>query len=121
MSRIARITCEPSSRRVFLEGRPLDLTTIEYEIMARLVESAGTIVTRGRLTSEVFERELNPEDRALDVHISNLRRKLGPHASLIVTARGAGHLLRAPAPRCFVLDAVDLREVDPDRESDGLG
>ena len=96
LSRIPRIICEPSSRQVFLEGTPLDLTAIEYEIMARLVESAGTIVTRERLTSEVFGRELHPQDRALDIHISNLRRKLGPHGSLIVTARGTGHMLRAP-------------------------
>lgn len=96
VSRIPRITCEPASRQVFLDGTPLDLTAIEYEIMARLVESAGTIVTRERLTSEVFGRALHPQDRALDVHISNLRRKLGPHGSLIVTARGAGHLLRPP-------------------------
>jgi DNA-binding response OmpR family regulator len=84
---------------VFLEGTAVELTTIEYEIMARLVESAGTIVTRERLTSEVFGRELNPQDRALDIHISNLRRKLGPHGSLIATARGAGHMLRAPISR----------------------
>jgi two-component system, OmpR family, response regulator CpxR len=82
---------------VFVDGTALDLTAIEYEIMARLVESAGTIVTRERLTSEVFDRELNPQDRALDIHISNLRRKLGQHGFLIVTARGAGHLLRAPS------------------------
>ena len=81
---------------MFLEGTPLDLTAIEYEIMASLVESAGTIVTRERLTSEVFGRALNPQDRALDIHISNLRRKLAPHESLILTARGAGHMLRTP-------------------------
>jgi DNA-binding response OmpR family regulator len=83
---------------VFLEGTPLDLTAIEYEIMSRLVESAGTIVARERLISEVFGREFNPQDRALDIHIGNLRRKLGPHGSLIATARGAGHMLRAPIP-----------------------
>ena len=93
------MTSAPSSRQVFLEGTPLDLTAIEYEIMSRLVESAGTIVSRERLISEVFGRAFNPQDRALDIHIGNLRRKLGPHESLIVTARGAGHMLRAPIPR----------------------
>ena len=99
MSTIPRITCEPSSRQVFLEGTPLELTAIEYEIMARLVASAGTIVARERLISEVFGREVSPQDRALDIHISNLRRKLGQHGCVIVTARGSGHMLRAPAPR----------------------
>jgi two-component system response regulator CpxR len=78
-----------------LEGTPLELTAIEYEIMARLVESVGTIVARERLISEVFGRAFNPRDRVLDIHISNLRRKLGPHRWLIVTARGSGHMLRA--------------------------
>lgn len=75
---------------------PLDLTTIEYEIMARLVQSAGTIVERGRLIAEVFDREFRRENRALDMHISNLRRKLGQHSFLIVTVRGIGHSLRVP-------------------------
>jgi DNA-binding response OmpR family regulator len=92
--RMAHITCRPSSRQVWLDGTPLDLTTMEYEIMARLVQSAGTIVARERLMSEVFDRPVQPENRALDVHISNLRRKLGQYGFLIVTVRGIGHMLR---------------------------
>jgi DNA-binding response OmpR family regulator len=75
---------------------PLDLTAKEYEIMARLVQSAGTIVDRERLFSEVFGREFRPDNRALDMHVSNLRRKLGRHGFLVVTVRGLGHLLRVP-------------------------
>lgn len=62
--------------------------------MARLVQSAGTIVERQRLISELFEGDIRRENRALDVHISNLRRKLGQHSFLIVTARGVGYMLR---------------------------
>jgi len=95
---IARISLEPSTRRLSVDGRLLDLTTVEYEILARLVRSAGSVVGRDRLIAEVFEREVNPDDRSLDVHISRLRRKLGPHGSLIVTIRGTGHLLRVSNP-----------------------
>lgn len=95
MDRIARVTLEPSARTLSVEGRALDLTTVEYEILARLVRAAGTVIARERLIEEVFERQATPEDRALDVHISHLRKKLGPYASSIVTVRGVGHMLRA--------------------------
>lgn len=64
--------------------------------MARLVQSAGVVVDRERLFSEVFGGEFRREKRALDVHVSNLRRKLGQHGFLVVTVRGLGYLLRVP-------------------------
>lgn len=95
MNPIVPVTIESSSRRASVDGLELHLTTVEFEILARLAGSAGQIVSRTRLVAEVFERQLNPEDRALDVHISRLRKKLGHHGSLIVTIRGEGHMLRA--------------------------
>jgi len=94
---LASITLEPAARRLSVEGQPLDLTSLEFDILACLVRAAGTIVDRDRLMTEVFARQLNPEDRSLDVHISRLRRKLGPHSSLIVTVRGVGHMVRSRA------------------------
>lgn len=78
---------------------------MEYEIMVRLLQSAGTIVERKRLISELFKDQFRRENRALDMHISNLRRKLGQHSFLIVTARGIGYMLRVaethiPVDRC---------------------
>ncbi|MGE3492411.1 MAG: winged helix-turn-helix domain-containing protein [Vicinamibacterales bacterium] len=97
MDHLASITLEPAARRLSLEGQPLDLTSLEFDILAYLVRAAGTVVDRERLMADVFARELHPDDRALDVHISRLRRKLGPHASLIVTIRGVGHMVKARA------------------------
>lgn len=97
LSKNARITCHQPSRQIYLDDVPLDLTTKEYEIMARLVQSAGTIVERERLGSEVFDRELRRDSRALDMHVSNLRRKLGRHGLLVVTVRGIGYSLRVPS------------------------
>ena len=101
--RMARVTLEPASRSVSINGQPLELTTIEYEILARLVQSAGTVISREQLIAEVFERQPYVEDRALDVHISHLRKKLGHHASLIVTVRGVGHMLRTSGPVVLAL------------------
>jgi two-component system response regulator CpxR len=105
VDRIAQVTLEAAARRLSIEGRPLHLTTVEYEILARLVRAAGEVVARERIAGEVFDRALNPEDRSLDVHISRLRRKLGPHGSMIVTIRGVGHMLRR-ASTAYVIDAA---------------
>lgn len=95
MQPLASFTLEPAARRLSLGGRELELTGLEYDILACLVRSAGTIVSREELIPIVFSRQADPEDRALDVHISRLRRKLGEHGSLIVTIRGVGHMVRS--------------------------
>lgn len=84
----------PSAREVHCNDVLLDLTTAEYDILEFLVRSAGRVVSREELTAAIYRRRPMPVDRALDVHISNLRRKLGSHASLITTVRGVGYLFR---------------------------
>lgn len=87
-------TLEPHARRVTVDDRVLTLTTIEYDMLALLVERAGRIVRRDEMFRIVFGRDSSVFDRALDVHLSHLRAKLGPRRSLILTVRGVGHLLR---------------------------
>ena len=99
MKPITRVVLESTARRMSIDGTVLPLTTVEYEILSRLTEAAGSIVAREQLIAEVFERQFNPEDRALDVHIHRLRKKLGPYGWLLVTVRGSGHMLRAFAPQ----------------------
>jgi DNA-binding response OmpR family regulator len=96
LSRLIRITCHQPSRQICVDGVPLDLTTKEYEIMARLVQAGGAIIERERLMSEVGDHGRGRESRALDMHVSNLRRKLGQHGCLVVTVRGIGYSLRVP-------------------------
>ena len=95
MKPIARVVLEPAARRMSIDGRDLPLTTVEYEILSRLTAAAGSVIARQQLVVEVFERQFNPEDRALDVHIHRLRKKLGRYGWLLVTVRGSGHMLRA--------------------------
>lgn len=103
---ITRVVLEATARRMSIDGTVLPLTAVEYEILSRLTEAAGSIVARERMIAEVFERQFNPDDRALDVHIHRLRRKLGPYGWLLVTVRGSGHMLRAFAPQPTVLGAA---------------
>ena len=83
------------TRTVQVAGAPVQLTTVEFHMLELLLASAGDLVSRERISSVALNRELSPFDRSIDVHISNLRRKLGPSPrkeSRIVTVRGAGYI-----------------------------
>src|SRR5215472_9449794 len=64
------------AREVWDNGRLVDLTALEFDILTLLIRSAGRIVSREEITTIVLERAASPYDRALDVHISHLRSKL---------------------------------------------
>jgi two-component system response regulator CpxR len=85
----------PSARSVRVGTRELDLTTAEYDLLEVLVQRAGTVVPRDELGRLVLGRRLSAYDRAIDMHISNLRKKLGegPHGERIKTVRNAGYIL----------------------------
>lgn len=78
-------------------GQPLDLTPLEFAILASLIKAKGRVKTRERLIEEVSQRRFDVFDRSIDVHVSSLRRKLGDDAKdprFIQTVRGIGYLLR---------------------------
>ena len=75
------------------------VTTVEYDILEFLVHSAGRIVSRDELTAALYRRRATKFDRTLDMHICNLRKKLGRHGDLIRTVRGVGYLCRVEPER----------------------
>lgn len=87
----------PSAREARCEGITIPLTTIEYDILEFLVRASGRIVSRDELTAALYQRRASPFDRAIDVHVSRLRKKLGPYGDRIATVRGVGYLFRAGA------------------------
>lgn len=92
------ITLIPSAREVLCEGVPVPVTAIEYDILEVLVRSAGRTVSREELTTTIYRRKVSPFDRAIDMHVSNLRKKLGARSEMIRTVRGTGYLFRAGLP-----------------------
>jgi two-component system response regulator CpxR len=89
----------PSAREVLTDGEPVALTTVEYDIMEFLVHAAGRIVTRAELMAALYRRRSTRFDRTLDMHVCNLRKKLGTHGALIRTVRSVGYLFRVgPEP-----------------------
>jgi DNA-binding response OmpR family regulator len=82
------------SRKLSKNGEAVELTSTEFSVIEVLLRQAGEIVAKDQLSREALGRELGRYDRALDMHISNLRHKLGPLADggeRIVTVRGSGY------------------------------
>ena len=83
-------------RQVCIAETELELTSAEFNVLAELMQAAGTIVSKDDLTEKVLHRKLTAYDRAIDVHVSRVRQKLAvvlPDRELIKTVRGAGYML----------------------------
>jgi len=91
------ICLDPVAREARLNGAPLDLTSAEFTLLETLLHDAGRVVTREHLTETVLGRNLGPFDRVIDVHVSNVRKKLGPAqgGERIKAVRGSGYLFVA--------------------------
>ncbi len=90
------LSLTPASRLVTSGDAELGLTGAEFDVLAVLMQRAGTVISREELTRQGLHRELEREDRAIDVHISRLRKKLGAagtEAPVIDAVRGAGYIL----------------------------
>lgn len=86
-------------REAFLDEEPLRLTNAEFVILATLMRAPGDVVSRETLTRTALGRRLLPDDRSLDTHISNLRKKLGQDDDeriQIRSVRGSGYVLVPP-------------------------
>jgi DNA-binding response OmpR family regulator len=88
---------DASRREVSVDGALVSLTTTEFDLLEILVDDPGVVVPRSRLLHRVWGSEFMADDHLVDVHIGNLRRKLGddPAAPRFVeTIRGVGYRLR---------------------------
>lgn len=90
---VGDVELNPSTRTVLVGGDEVTLTALEFNLLEVLMRAAGRVVTREELSERVLERPFSPFDRSLDVHVSNLRRKLGRRGSgeRIKTIRGVGY------------------------------
>lgn len=83
-----------ASREVFCHNKLLLLTGTEFEMLHLLMENLDTIVSKEQLSEQILGRSLSAYDRSIDMHISNIRKKLQLHAELdkIKTIRGVGYV-----------------------------
>ena len=90
---LGSIRINPSTREAWNGDALVDLTSTEFDLLEMLVRSAGRIVSRDQLAAVLYQRESTSNDRAVDVHVSHLRKKLDPtDRDLIKTVRGVGYL-----------------------------
>lgn len=92
---IGDLEISSSSRSAKLNGTEVSLTSVEFDLLLALIRQAGKVVKKEDLSEKVLERSLSPYDRSLDMHISNLRKKLGHRADgseRIKTVRSVGYI-----------------------------
>ncbi|MEU7166850.1 winged helix-turn-helix domain-containing protein [Streptomyces morookaense] len=94
----ALVRIDPEDRTVRVAGRPLDLTYLEFELLAHLVAHPHRVHTRDQLVTTVWGYGHVGDGRTVDVHVARLRRKMGPeYRSSIVTVRRVGYKYAPPA------------------------
>ena len=92
---IGDVTLDPMSRQAWRSGRSISFTMAEFVLLETLIRHAGQVVSRERLAEQVLGRRLASFDRSIDVHVSNVRKKLGdvPGAREHIRAvRGEGYV-----------------------------
>ena len=91
---VGDIRIDPAVREAWLEQAPLHLTSMEFTLLEVFMRDPGRILSREQLTQAVLGRKLGPFDRVIDVHVSNLRKKLGSvqDGQWIKAVRGSGYL-----------------------------
>ncbi|MDI3285452.1 response regulator transcription factor [Polyangium sp. 15x6] len=91
--RVGPLVVDRADRRATVDGRRIDLTPREFALVAYLAREAGRVVPRTELLAKVWETSFDPGSNVVEVHVKNIREKLGPNASLIETVRGIGYRL----------------------------
>jgi len=95
------IGVDPDTRRAHVDDKPLELTRVEFDLLANLLESPGRVYTRAQIIDKVWGDGFAITDRTIDSHVKSLRKKVadaGGDPGLIETVRGVGYRI-AEAPR----------------------
>lgn len=98
---VGGLVVDARARTVLLDGRPLELSPKEFDLLEHLAERPGEVVTKRELLAEVWKQPYGGADKTVDVHLSWLRRKLGESADqprYLHTVRGVGVKLAPPPP-----------------------
>ncbi|HEY1463226.1 MAG TPA: response regulator transcription factor, partial [Terriglobales bacterium] len=97
--KVGDVELDPATRVVRQNGKALELTSVEFNLLEVLLREAGRVVTRERLVDSVLSRKFSPFDRSIDMHVSKLRKKLGDSEAgddHIKTVRGVGYIFARP-------------------------
>ena len=96
---VGDLQIDGGARTATCNGQTLNLTAVEFDLLALLANSASEIVTRETISKQILDRNLSAFDRSVDTHISRLRRKIGNYqngAERVKTVRGVGYIYALP-------------------------
>ncbi len=91
-----KLTLHLGTRTTSWEATDVPLTGTEFSVLEILVRRAGQVISKDEMTEQALNRKLTPYDRSIDVHVSNIRKKIaqaGSNRDLIINVRGAGYML----------------------------
>jgi len=91
VTRIDNLLIDDERHEVQVEGRPLELTLTEYKLLRFLAQHPGRVFSRSQILGNIQDEHVLVVERAIDVHVAALRRKLEGAAELIETVRGVGY------------------------------
>lgn len=86
------IDIDVSARKVYIDGKRIELTPKEYDLLMFMIKNKNIALSRNQLLSEVWGYEFFGDDRTVDTHIKMLRNSIGPYRDLISTVRGVGYI-----------------------------
>lgn len=87
---IGKVTPDRKSRRCAVLDEPVELTATEFKVLDYLMQKSGTMCRRSQIIKDVWTTSWHGPSKNLDMHVSSLRRKLGPGATQLQTVRGLG-------------------------------
>lgn len=87
---IGKVTLNRKSRRCAVLGEQVDLTATEFKVLDYLMQKSGTMCRRSQIIKDIWATAWQGPSKNLDMHVSSLRRKLGPGATQLQTVRGLG-------------------------------
>ena len=92
---VGPVTLDPARRSVTVDGRPVHLTSTEFDLLARMMGRPGRVFTREELLASVWGYAAHTGTRTVDVHVAQVRAKLGAAAPVVRTHRGVGYAVDA--------------------------
>jgi two-component system response regulator CpxR len=96
---VGDVEIDLGARTVRKDGEPVELTSLEFNLLEKLLGEAGEVVTREEIAQEILGRRFVAYDRSIDMHVSKLRRKLGRYPDgeeRIKSIRGVGYVYAKP-------------------------
>jgi len=97
---VGDVRIDPGSRSVYRGGETVNLTSVEFSVLEALLRMAGKVISREELCLQALGRKPSYHDRSIDVHVSSLRKKLGPsidNGERIKSVRGVGYIYATAA------------------------